>query len=364
MITVKIIIDCMSGDNAPHEIIKGAVEGGRKNNVDLLLVGSETVIRSELSGLDTEDVDIEIYNVDGEPITMEDDPGVVIKSKKDSSMAQALKLLSEGVGHAVISAGNTGALFMGASLIVKRIKGIRRAALGALVPLGGHATMVADAGANTDAMPETMRESALMGKLFMEKVMGIENPRVGLINNGAEEKKGTELYRETYKLLKELDINFVGNVEGRDFPNDACDVLVTDGFTGNIIVKLTEGFGVFMKSQLKKIFYANVGTKIAAGMVSGELKRIKREMDYSEFGGAPFLGISRPVIKAHGSANAKSISCCVGQAKNYIKSGIISEYALMAKDPSAYLKPVPFEDVADENADNAANAAEDSENKE
>ncbi len=334
----------MSGDNAPHEIIKGAVAGGKANDVDLLLVGNETVIRSELSALDTSGVDIEIYNVEGEPITMEDDPGVVIKSKKDSSMAQALKLLSEGAGHAVISAGNTGALFMGSSLIVKRIKGIRRAALGALVPLGGHATMVTDAGANTDAMPETMRESALMGKLFMEKVMGIENPRVGLIKNGAEEKKGTELYRETYKLLKELDINFVGNVEGRDFPNDACDVLVTDGFTGNIVVKLTEGFGVFMKAQLKRMFYANVGTKIAAGMVSGELKRLKHEMDYSEFGGAPFLGISRPVIKAHGSANAKSIACCVGQAKNYIKSGIITEFALMAKDPDAFKKPVPFEE--------------------
>ena len=328
----------MSGDNAPVEIIKGAVDGGREYNVDLLLVGHETTIRNVLGTTDTNGVNVEIYNVEAEPITMEDDPGVVVKAKKDSSMATALKLLSEGAGHAVISAGNTGALFMGATLIVRRIKGIRRAALGALVPLGGHATMITDAGANTDAMPENLREFALMGKLFMEKVMKIENPRVGLINNGAEEKKGTELYRETYKELKKLDINFVGNIEGRDFPQGACDVLVTDGFTGNIVLKLTEGFGVFMKEQLKKIFYANLGTKIAAGMVQGEIKRLKKEMDYSEFGGAPFLGISRPVIKAHGSANAKSIKCCVGQAMNYIKSGIIQEYAEMAKNPDAFMK--------------------------
>lgn len=338
---MKIIVDCMSGDNAPVEIIKGAVEGGREYKVDILLVGHETTIRNTLSSVDTQDVNLEIYNVEAEPITMEDDPAVVMKSKKDSSMAQALKLLAEGAGHAVISAGNTGALFTGATLIVRRIKGIRRAALGALVPLGGHATMIADAGANTDVAPENLREFALMGNLFMEKVMKIENPRIGLINNGAEEHKGTELYRETYKELQKLDINFVGNVEGRDFPMNACDVLVADGFTGNIVLKLTEGFGVFMKDQLKKIFYANLGTKIAAGMVQGEIKRLKKEMDYSEFGGAPFLGISRPVIKAHGSANAKSIRYCVGQAKNYIKSGIITEYAEMAKNPEAFLKKEP-----------------------
>ena len=190
---MKIIIDCMSGDNAPVEIIKGAVDGGREYNVDLLLVGHETTIRNVLGTTDTNGVNVEIYNVEAEPITMEDDPGVVVKAKKDSSMATALKLLSEGAGHAVISAGNTGALFMGATLIVRRIKGIRRAALGALVPLGGHATMITDAGANTDAMPENLREFALMGKLFMEKVMKIENPRVGLLNIGAEEEKGREL---------------------------------------------------------------------------------------------------------------------------------------------------------------------------
>lgn len=335
---MKIIIDCMSGDNAPVEIIKGAVDGGREHRADLLLVGDEIVIRSVLSGLNTDGVNIDIYNTTADPITMEDEPGVVVKEKKESSMATALKLLSEGAGHAVVSAGNTGALFMGATLIVRRIKGIRRAALGAMVPLGGHATMITDAGANTTALPENLREFALMGKLFMEKVMHIENPRVGLINNGTEEKKGTDLYRDTYQELKQLDINFVGNIEGRDFPGGACDVLVCDGFTGNIILKLTEGFGGFMKDQLKKIFYANVGTKLAATMVQGELKRLKKEMDYSEFGGAPFLGISRPVIKAHGSANAKSICCCVGQAKNYIKSGIIGEYAKMAQNPDAFKK--------------------------
>ncbi len=346
---MKIIVDCMSGDHAPEEIIKGAVKGAIESNVEVILVGNEIVIKDVLRELPTENARIEIYHTDAEPLTMEDDPSAVMKEKKDSSMAVSLRLLAEGTGHALVCAGNTGALFTGATLIVKRIKGIRRAALGAIVPpLAGNPMMIADAGANTDVTPENLCEFAVMANMFMEKVMHVENPRVGLINNGAEEIKGTELYRNTHALLKDYNLNFIGNVEGRDFPRGACEVLVCDGFTGNIVLKLTEGFGQFIKTQLKGIFYDNIGTKAASLLVLPQINRLKNTMDYHKYGGAPFLGISRPVIKAHGSAKADSIKCCIQQAKEYTLSGIIQEYAKMAQNPEAYKKPKEEDGEKDE----------------
>lgn len=336
---MKIIVDCMSGDNAPFEIIKGAVDGSIESNVEVLLVGNEAIIKGALRDLPCEKAKIEIFHTDAEPLTMEDEPASVMKEKKDSSMAQALRLLAQGEGHALVCAGNTGALFTGASLIVKRIKGIRRAALGAVLPpLAGNPMMIADAGANVDVTAENLCEFALMAKLFMQKVMHLENPRVGLINNGAEEHKGTELYRNAHALLKEYDLNFVGNVEGRDFPEGACDILVCDGFTGNIVLKLTEGFGSFIKRQLKDMFYNNIGTRAASVVMLPQINKLKNTMDYHKYGGAPFLGISRPVIKAHGSSKADSIKCCIAQAKEYTLSGIIQEYAKMAQNPESYKK--------------------------
>lgn len=336
---MKIIIDCMSGDNAPAEIIKGALEGAIENNVDIILVGDEVIIKNALRELPAEKANIEIYHTDAQPLTMEDEPASVMREKKDSSMAVALRLLADGTGHALISPGNTGALFTGATLIVKRIKGIRRAALGAILPpFAGNPMMIADSGANTDVTPENLCEFALMSKLFMEKVMHVENPRVGLINNGAEAHKGTELYRNTHAMLKEYDLNFVGNVEGRDFPQGACDILVCDGFTGNIVLKLCEGFGQFMKSSLGGIFKSGIASRASALLVLGQINKLRDTMDYHKYGGAPFLGISRPVIKAHGSSKANSIKCCVAQAKEYALSGIIQEYAKMAANPEAYKK--------------------------
>ncbi len=344
---MKIIVDCMSGDNAPAEIIKGAVQGAVESGVEVLLVGNEIVIKDVLRELPTEKAKIEIYHTDAEPLTMEDEPASVMREKKDSSMAVALRLLADGTGHALVSAGNTGALFTGATLIVKRIKGIRRAALGAILPpLAGNPMMIADAGANTDVTPENLCEFAVMANMFMEKVMHLENPRVGLINNGAEEHKGTELYRNTHALLKEYNLNFVGNVEGRDFPTGACDILVCDGFTGNVVLKLTEGFGQFIKKQLSGIFKDNVGTMAASLLVLPQIKRLKNTMDYHKYGGAPFLGISRPVIKAHGSSKADSIKCCIAQAKEYTLSGIIQEYAKMAQNPESFKKQ-KTEDIAE-----------------
>lgn len=328
---MRIIVDCMSGDNAPEEIVKGALIGAKEHCVELVLVGEEKKIReiAEKNGFDLNGC--AIYEANGPHITMEDDPAAVMsEDKKNSSMATALELLKSGEGDALVSAGNTGALLTGSTLKIRRIKGVRRAALGAIIPLGSP-TMLADAGAQTDCTPENLVLFAVMGSLFMEKVMGVDKPKVALINNGAEEHKGTPLQSEAYKLLKEEKrINFAGNIEGREIPEGKMDVLVADGFTGNVVLKLVEGAGIFVKTTLKKLFLKNMFTKIGALFVKDSLKALKKEMDYSEYGGAPFLGIAKPVIKAHGSSNAKSIAYCVLQAKNYAESGMISEIEAFA----------------------------------
>lgn len=328
---MNIIIDCMSGDNAPEEIVKGALDGASKYGVTPVLVGEEAVIRAVAQKNDLSLDGAKIVHAPGPHITMEDAPGDVMNAEKaQSSMAIALDLLKSGEGDALVSAGNTGALLTGATLKIRRIKGVRRAALGAIIPLGSP-TMLADAGAQTDCTPENLVLFAVMGSLFMEKVMGIARPKVALINNGAEEHKGTPLQSEAYQLLKaDKDINFIGNIEGREIPEGNADVLVADGFTGNIVLKMCEGLGIFVKSTLKKLFYHNTLSKIGAVFVKGSLDKLKKDMDYSEYGGAPFLGIAKPVIKAHGSSNAKSISYCVLQAKNYATSGMIDEIARFA----------------------------------
>lgn len=333
---MKIIIDCMSGDNAPEEIVKGALSGCKEHGVTGVLVGETEVIKAIAAGNRLSLDGVEIIDAPGPHITMEDAPGDVMSPEKAaSSMAVALELLKSGAGDALVSAGNTGALLTGATLKVRRIKGVRRAALGAIIPLGSP-TMLADAGAQTDCTPENLVLFAVMGSLFMEKVMGIEKPRVALINNGAEEHKGTPLQAEAYQLLKaEKSLNFVGNLEGREIPEGKVDVMVADGFTGNIVLKMCEGAGLFVKATLKKLFYANLLTKISALFVKKNLMQLKKEMDYSEYGGAPFLGIAKPVIKAHGSSKAKSISCCILQAKNYAESGMIGEIEKIAAERKA-----------------------------
>ena len=331
---MKIIVDCMSGDNAPEAIVKGAANGAEEHGVDVLLVGNEHIIRKILRENELPQKRVSIYHTPDEPVTMEDDPGCVMKEKKDASMPTALRLLAEGKGDAVVSAGNTGALFTGATLIVRRIKGMRRAALGAIIPLGKPMLLV-DAGANIDVLPEHLLDFARMGDLFMRKVMKVRDPKVGLINNGSEEKKGTEVYRRAHALLKESDMHFIGNIEGRDIPEGVADIIVCDGFTGNIVLKLCEGFGLFIKKTLKDIFFRNARTKVGAVLAKDSIDSVKKKMDYSEHGGAPFLGISKPVIKAHGSSNEKSIRRCILQAKNYAESGIIDEFAALCAKNAA-----------------------------
>lgn len=332
---MKIIIDCMSGDNAPEEIVKGAIAGKSEHGVEAVLVGEEDVIRKVASDNGLSLDGCVIVNAPGPHLTMEDHPGdIMLPEKQNSSMAVALDLLKKGEGDALVSAGNTGALLTGATLKIRRIKGVRRAALGAIIPIGSP-TLLADSGAQTDCTPDNLVLFAKMGSLYMEKVMGIEKPKVALINNGAEEHKGTPLQSEAHKLLKADDsINFVGNVEGRELFYGENDVLVCDGFTGNIVLKMFEGAGKFVKSILNTVFRRSLITKISYLLVKKDINRLKKEMDYSEYGGAPFLGIAKPVIKAHGSSKAKSIAVCIRQAKSYAESGMIEEierYASAAK---------------------------------
>ena len=324
---MRLIIDVMSGDAEALEAVKGAVKAHRELDVDITLVGDEKVIKEALDTLSAgNDEGISIVHAPS-VVTMDDDYLVVIKSKKDSSMSVGLNLLKEGQGDAFISTGNTGALVAGASLIVRKVKGIKAAAIGAVIPLGKPMLLI-DAGANVSPNAETMVQFAMMGSLYMENMFGIKSPKVALINNGTEETKGNELARETYGLLKTCDgINFIGNIEGRDVVNSVCDVLVADGYTGNIILKLVEGFGKFMSKTLKSMFKKNVKTIIGALFLKSEAMALKKSMDYTEYGGAPLLGISAPVIKAHGNSGEKGVFSACRQAKTFVETELVKDIA-------------------------------------
>ena len=321
---MKIIIDAMGGDNAPQEIVKGALRARDELGVELLLVGQEEAIRACLPEGDPAEI------VDArEIVTMEDDPSTATRRKKDSSMSVALRLLSEGAGDAVVSAGSTGALLTGATLTVKRIRGIRRAALAPVLPAGEHGVMLIDCGANVECTAEYLLQFACMGSFYAKKLMGIDNPRVGLLNVGTEDTKGGELQHQTFELLKkahrEKRICFVGNIEGTGVFSGAADVVVTDGFTGNILLKATEGVIKFMMHALKDVFYKNTANKLAAAVLKKDLSRMKKSMDVNEVGGTALIGISKPVIKAHGSSNAASFFAAIRQAKQFAESGIIDD---------------------------------------
>ncbi|OGO88025.1 MAG: hypothetical protein A2Y15_02725 [Clostridiales bacterium GWF2_36_10] len=320
---IIIAVDIMSGDNAPDVLIRGAIDAAKDFDVDIILVGDkqyERIIPSEFK-------DRVRFVTSNSIVGMKDEPIVVVKEKADSSMAVAATLLKDGEANALVSAGNTGALFTAASLMIRRVKGIRRAALGTVIRLDNPFIML-DVGANIDATPEILTQFGKMGSLYAKGVLGIENPRVALLNIGSEETKGTSLYSETFALLKEdKSINFIGNCEGRDIPNNFCDVIICDGFTGNISLKLMEGMGAFMSRKIKGIFYKNLLSKFAGLLTLKSTNALKKQMDHKEYGGAPFLGISKPVIKAHGSSDAKGIYSAIRQAKIFYSSGIIGKMA-------------------------------------
>ena len=319
---MKVIIDAFGGDYAPLEIIKGAAMGAERSDVNVILVGRQDEIKRVMEQNQISDKRIEIANAD-EVFPMDGNPAVAVKEGGETSLIKGLSMLASGDGDAYVSAGNTGAMMLGASLIVKRIRGIRRAALATLVPCVGGNYLLLDCGASVEVSPEVLAQFGLMGSVYMEKVEGRANPRVGLVNIGTEENKGTDLLRETYQMMKEAPFNFIGNIEGRELPMGGCDVAVADGFTGHVVLKVTEGMGLMAKHYLKDMFGKNFMTKGAALMIYKGLRAVNSAMDYSTVGGAPMMGMRKPVIKAHGSSKALAICNAVRQAVLYTENNVI-----------------------------------------
>lgn len=318
---MRVIIDVMGGDHAPDEILKGVFSVARKTDANFVLVGNRESILRHMHCAKADAQRFEIVET-ATVITMEDDPVTAVQRKRDSSMIVALKLLAEGKGDALVSAGNTGALFSGATLIVKRAKGVKRAAIGTLLP-GNKPCLLLDAGANVTVTEEYLEQFAQIGSAYMRKVCGIENPEVGILNNGTEDCKGTPLQIETGKRLRANPcVNFIGNVEASAVMAGACDVVVCDGFTGNIFLKATEGMGRQVLSSLKEIYSETLIARFSYLLIRRKIRTLKKRFDPSEHGGSPILGISKPVIKAHGSSDAAAFENAVFQAIRCVESGI------------------------------------------
>ena len=324
---MKIIVDAMGGDNAPLEIIKGSVEAQQEYGIDILLVGQEDVIRQTALDNNIDISAMQIINAT-EVIATDEDPQAVMKAKPDSSMSVALKALAEGKGDAFVSAGNSGAICVGGTLIVKRIKGIKRPGFAPILPhFEGGCFMLIDAGANLETKPEILLQYAAMGSTYMEKVMKVSNPRVRLANVGTEEHKGGELQHKAFELLKKSELNFIGNVEARDLPYGVCDVVVCDGFTGNMILKTYEGVAKGLLGKVKELFKKSAKNKLAAAIIMKDLKAMAAQFDYNEYGGAPIMGTAKPVFKAHGSAKAKTFKNALRLTKDYVNGNVVDEIA-------------------------------------
>lgn len=324
---MKIIVDAFGGDNAPLEVIKGCVKAVSELGVEIILTGSREKIEKCAADNGLSLSGIEIAHTD-DVFDIHEKPGEIVKSGKNTSMGLGLQLLAEGRGDAFVSAGSTGALVMGATFIVKRIKGIKRVAPSPVLPGDKGSFILLDAGANTECRPEMLAQFAVMGSAYMEKVMGVKNPKAALLNIGAEETKGRELEIESYKLLKESGLNFVGNIEPRDLPKGEVSVVVTDGFTGNVVLKLYEGMGSFFARKLRWIF-SGAGT-IGALFSMKKINGFKEQMDYRKVGGSALLGVRKPVIKAHGSSDSTAFFNAVRQAKQCVDGNVtkvIEDYA-------------------------------------
>lgn len=335
---MRIILDAFGGDNAPLEILKGAADAVSAYGVDITLTGSEAEIRRVAEENRISLAGITIVDAP-DVIGMEEEPRTILKEHKNCSMAEGLRRLAAGEGDAFVTAGSTGALIMGATFLVKRIKGVSRAALAPLLPGEKGPFMLIDSGANVDCRPDMLLQFAHMGSIYMTHVLGLgggKPARVGLVNVGTEDTKGGELQHATFALLKDSGLNFVGNVEAREIPRNAADVVVTDGFTGNVILKLMEGLAEVIMKQVKGIFYTNLFTKLAALAVKPHLSGFKKKFDTSEYGGAPLLGVAKPVIKAHGNANAATIKNAVRVAAEFASKGVIDQIAAIVQSvPSA-----------------------------
>ncbi|MCL2563969.1 MAG: phosphate acyltransferase PlsX [Oscillospiraceae bacterium] len=332
---MKIIVDAMGGDFAPKAAVEGAFLAMREFGVETVLVGDKREIETCIKQIDPAgnkaDKGHLLYDIvhTTQAVTMEDDPARVIREKKDSSLVVGLTLLRDGFGDAFVSAGNTGALLSGATLITKRIRGIRRAALSPVIPNKEGGALLVDCGANAECTPEYLMQFAFMGSYYVNRMLNIEKPRIGLLNNGTEAGKGTQLQRDTYELLQAAHeagkLNFIGNVEARSVLLGGVDVVVTDGFTGNVLLKGIEGTAMFLMGELKPIFKRSAKTKVAALLVRSGLMGLKAKLDVSEHGGTALLGITKPVIKAHGNSDAKTMRSAIRQARELAQSGIIED---------------------------------------
>ena len=319
---MRVVVDAFGGDNAPLEIIKGASLASLEYNTEITLTGKEETINKiiaenglkfygELKIVDTDDV-----------ISMHDEPTSLVKAHSESSMALAFKELAEERAEAFVSAGSTGAVVVGGTLIIKRIKGVKRPALAGIIPAPKGHYMLMDMGANAECRPEMLCQFGIMATAYLEGVEGKKNPEIGLLNIGTEDTKGGELQKEAYKLMSDAPINFVGNIESREMPKGVCDAVITDGFTGNIALKLIEGSAATLFSLIKEVFYKSLPNKLAALVVKKDLSRVKKLMDSSEVGGAPLLGVRKTVIKAHGSSDAKAVKNAIGQAVKFTETGV------------------------------------------
>lgn len=321
---MKIAVDAFGGDNAPDEVIKGAVQAVEAYGVTVVLTGDEKKLRSRFGELGLSDKGIEIVDADG-VIQIEDNPMDIRKAKANCSMGKALQLVVNGEADAFVSAGSTAAIVVGGTMVTGRLKGVKRPSLTPIMPSPEGYYLLSDGGANVECRPEMLLQFAVMGSIYMNKVMGVENPRVGLLNIGAEDEKGRDLDREANELLKKSGLNFLGNIEGRDAPLGAADVVVTDGFTGNIYLKTVEGMGKFMKKALKETVFGSGLSRVGALFSLGGIKKVSKQMDYREVGGSPLLGAAKPVIKAHGSSDATAFRNAIRQAKEFVEKDVNGE---------------------------------------
>lgn len=338
---MKIVIDGMGGDNAPKSNVEGCVAAIKEYGVNLIVTGDKEMLEAEFAKHDFDKNRLEIIHTT-EIIENEDKPVKAIRSKKDSSMVVALRQVKEGNAGAVVSAGNTGALLAGGLFVVGRIKGIDRPCLCPALPnVKRGMTIIADGGANADCKPNNLVEFAVMSSIYSNKVLGIDSPRIALANVGIEEGKGNDLVKKSYEELKKLDLNFIGNVEARDVINAHTDVIVCDGFTGNILLKATEGVAMSVMGLLKETFLSSTKGKVGAMLLKDDLKKLKSYMDYSEYGGAPLLGVNGGVIKAHGSSNGVAVKNAIRQAIKFVEGNVV-------EDIKAYVDSVKVEDNKDE----------------
>lgn len=320
---MNIMIDGMGGDHAPEEIVKGAVQAAKEISGTVSIIGQEDRINECLQALNWNGDNIEVVNAT-EVISNNESPAMAVRKKKDSSISKGMRMLKEGKVDAFISGGSTGALLSAGLLILGRIRGIKRPAIAAFFPKIGmnDTSLILDCGANAESRPEYLLQYGIMGSIFVEKVKGIENPEVMLLNVGAEEEKGDPLHKESFELLRNADINFKGNCEGRDVPFGCCDVVVTDGFSGNVFLKSSEGVALAVMKRIKQKMTEGLAAKAGALLSYNKLKEIKKEFDYSEEGGAPILGLKGPVLKIHGSSKANAVYNAILKAVPYVEQDV------------------------------------------